>query len=510
MNTNADNNIDNTSSIPENYLAALDIGSNSFHLVFARLNDDNLQILHTEKYSVKLASGLNEENILSDDAIKRGVNTLVKLASTTYKLTPDNFRVVATYTLRKAKNSEAFLKAAAKVFPFDIEIISGHEEARLIYQGVAHYTEPNGKRLVIDIGGGSTECIIGEDHKIHTLASLPMGCVNFQKQYFASKEITEKSFKQAIKGAKNEIHSIFKRFTKKGWNNCIGTSGTIKSIYNVINAQKEVAEPITLKQLNDIKEQLIKMKHFDNITLNALKENRRDVICSGLAILIALFETLEIKNLYFCQYSLREGVLSEQLDLFHCDDVRQRSVNSLSTRFSIDEEQSEKVTSMALSLYTDSAKSWGLTSKHYKNLLLWASQLHEIGNDINPSGYHKHGEYIINHADIAGFNKEHQNVLAWLIVNHRKKIQRPKDIHLNTLTIESLLQVCILLRLSVLLCQQRQLGEDIEPKVIALKNTLTLYLPQEWLKKRPIIREALLTEQTLITDIGFELIIMHE
>lgn len=504
--------IDSESSptISENYLAALDIGSNSFHFVFARLVDNNLQVLHAEKYRVKLAQGLNNEHILSDEAIERGVNVLAKLASTTAKLSAENFRVVATYTLRQAQNSEAFLRAAAKVFPFDIEIISGHEEARLIYQGVSHYTEPNGKRLVLDIGGGSTECIIGEDHNTHVLASLPMGCVNFQKYYFPDRTITEKAFQRAIKGAKNEIASIFKRFSKIGWNNCIGTSGTIKSIYNIINAKNEEPSPISLPQLNHIKKQLIEMKSFDDIALNGLKENRVEVICSGLAILIALFESLNIENLSFCPYSLREGVLNEQLDLIHYKDVRQRSVNSLASRFSVDSEQSEKVTNMALLLYKRCANDWDIASNHYQKLLMWAAQLHEVGNDINPSGYHKHGEYIIAHADIAGFNTEHQHALAWLVLSHRKKIQPPKHINLNTLSAKRLLKVCILLRLSVLLSQQRQLTEDIQPKIKIMHNTLNLYIGQEWLTARPLIKEALLDEQAIILEAGFGLEVIKE
>lgn len=495
-------------SIPENYLAALDIGSNSFHFVFARLVDDNLQILHKEKYSVHLAQGLNDEFILDDDAIARGVETLEKLASTTHNLTRDNFRVVATYTLRKAKNAEAFLKAAAEVFPFEIEVVSGHEEARLIYQGVAHYTAPNGKRLVIDIGGGSTECILGEDEKIFTLASLTMGCVSYQKQFFPKGHITHKAFKKTISAASTEIHSILKRFNKIGWDTCIGTSGTIKSIYNIINTNKTAADPVTLKQLHQLKEQLISFEHFDQIKLDGLKENRLQIICSGLGILIALFETLDIKDLSFGEYALREGVLSEQFELIYHGDVRQKSVNSLSTRFSIDIEQSDKVCALALTLYRSACDTWKIADEQYKLILLWAAQLHEVGNDINPSGYHKHGEYIITHADIAGFNTEKQTVLAWLIGNHRKKVTLPNELNLNHFKYPKLIKVCALLRLSVLLCQQRQLSEDAPLKIKTSTDGLDIKLPEAWLIERPLIYAALESEQKIMAYIGITLSII--
>ena len=256
--------------IPDNYLAALDIGSNSFHFVFARLHNNNVQILHTEKYRVKLADGLNDNDELAQSAIARGVATLSKLATTTSKLTQENFRVVATYTLRQAKNAQDFLAAAGKVFPFNIEIISGHEEARLIYQGVAHYSEPHLKQLVIDIGGGSTECVIGQEQKVFTLASLNMGCVSFGQKYFFDKNIQAKYFKKAFLAAKREIESIVNRFKLRQWQLVTGTSGTIKSIHRILNMDNNIAQPITLKQLHSLKQQLIDFECIDNIAIDVI------------------------------------------------------------------------------------------------------------------------------------------------------------------------------------------------------------------------------------------------
>jgi len=491
--------------IPDNYLAALDIGSNSFHFVFARLHNNNIQILHTEKYRVKLADGLNEEDELEQTAIERGVATLSKLATTTSKLTQDNFRVVATYTLRQARNAQDFLAAAEKVFPFNIEIISGHEEARLIYQGVAHYSEPHLKQLVIDIGGGSTECVIGRQEQVFTLASLNMGCVNFQQRYFLDGAIKSKPFKKAILAAKREIESIVNRFRQSQWQLVTGTSGTIKSIHRVVNLDNSIAQPITLKQLNNLKQQLIGFEHVDNIDIKGLKENRRDVLCSGLAILIALMEMLDIKEIHFCEYALREGVLYEQLETLKCHSIKQHTVDNLMARFAIDTKQEENVSQLALSFYDKIAQDWKLTKKIYRELLQWACQLHELGVDINPSGYHKHGEYILSNADLAGFNQEQQTALAWLIGNQRKKITPAKSHQWYLLDKNALTKICALLRLAILLCQQRQLSFLPEYEVTAKGKALNISFPAQWLLDRPLVDIDLFYEQQALESLNLQL-----
>ncbi|MEW6981626.1 exopolyphosphatase [Colwelliaceae bacterium 6471] len=503
-------NAEDNSAIPENYLAALDIGSNSFHFVFARLHENNVQILHTEKYRVKLADGLNANNKLSKQAIARGIRTLTNLAATTQNLTPDNFRVVATYTLRQATNAQEFLLAAAKVFPFKIEIVSGHEEARLIYQGVAHYSEPTKKQLVIDIGGGSTECVIGQREEISALASLNMGCVSYQQQFFAKRKINEKYFERAILSAKRELESIENRFKRSGWQAVTGTSGTIKSIHRIINANNQIPQPITLSQLHALKEVLLKFEHFDDININTLKENRRDVLCSGLAITIALVEMLDIKAINFCEYALREGVLYEQLDILHANNIKQLTVDNLTKRFAIDICQADKVKQLALSFYDRIQHSWGLNKKHYRDLLSWSAQLHELGVEINPSGYHRHGEYIIANADLAGFTQEYQYALAWLIGNQRKKISSPIAYQWYVLDIEPLSKICALLRLAILLCQQRQLSLLPSYQISASEKQLNLVFPKQWLIERPLVKVDLFHEQQVLKILDIKLMIANK
>jgi len=493
----------------DNYLAALDIGSNSFHFVLARSVNNHIQILHTEKYQAKLADGLSSDNTLSDEAILRGINILANLASATEHLTKDNFRAVATFTLREAKNAKKFLKEAAKIFPFDIEIISGHEEARLIYQAVNNFIHSQNTRLVIDIGGGSTECIIGTGNNISVLASLTMGCVSFTQKYFADGLASELNFKKAIKGAKREIDSIVKRFKKHPWQEVVGTSGTLKSIYKAINHEEHIAQPVTLKKLHDFKSQLIEYKTIENISIRGLKEIRVPVICAGLAITIAIVETLQIKEFSHCQHALREGVLFELLDNHsnETDNIRSRTIKSLSERFNIDENYTNTAKEQALAIFNQVKSQWKINKNIYKELLTASIKLHEIGLDINPSGYHKHGEYILSHADLPGFNQEQQQALAWLVGSQRKKINPLENLQWYLLEPEKLEKICIIIRLSILLTQQRHINETYTLIVEATDNSLSLLLSNEWLVDHPIVDTELFYEAELMKPLGIELLV---
>lgn len=499
-------NLDNSEPSPaEQYLAALDIGSNSFHFVLARQVGEHIQIIHCEKYRVKLAQGLNSKKILSQEVIERGIATLENLAASTQHIDKNNFRAVATYTLRQAKNSGQFIKAAAKVFPFNIEVISGHEEARLIYQGVAHHRQHNEQQLVIDIGGGSTECIIGKQYKVKGLDSLDIGCVSYQQQFFPDGFISNKAFKQAISHAKHEVDGIAKRFKKLGWKHVIGTSGTIKALVKIINFQQEIPRAITLHDLNSLKKQCLNFQHFDELSIDGLKESRRSVICAGLAILIAVMEALEIDSLEYCQYALREGVLFEQLENNQHSNVRQRTIEDFIERFNIDKPHAEVVEQLAMKVFEQVKKTWQLHDVIYHELLRSAIKLHELGFDINSSGYQKHGQYIIEQADLPGFNQEQQKALAWLVGNQRKKITPLDKEQWALLSANSLEKLVIIIRLSVLLSQQRHAEDDYLLAVIATAKTLTLTLKEQWLIDRPIIDTELFYEKQAIDTLGIRL-----
>lgn len=493
----------------DNYLAALDIGSNSFHFVLARYINNHIQILHAEKYRAKLADGLSADNILSDEAIDRGVSILANLAATTEHLTQENFRAVATFTLRQAKNADAFLRKASEVFPFDIEIISGHEEARLIYQAVNNFTQNNDTRLVIDIGGGSTECVIGTGKNIATLASLTMGCVSYTQQFFSHGKITETAFTEAIHSAKRELDSIIKRFKKHEWKDVIGTSGTLKAIYKVINQEEHIAQPVSLKQVYALQKKLIAFKHIDKIEIDGLKDNRTPVICAGVAIVIALMESLKIKQFNHCQYALREGVLFEQLDnsgaVTGKNSARTRTIKSLINRFNIDESYTQTVKKQVEIIFKQVESLWGLKAPIYKELLYATIDVHELGLDINPSGYQKHGQYILTHADLPGFNQEQQQALAWLVGNQRKKISSITEQQWYLLNPKKLEKLCIIIRLSILLTQQRHINDSYDLVVNATKTALTLLLDNTWLQEHPIVDSELFYETNIAKTLGIAL-----
>jgi exopolyphosphatase/guanosine-5'-triphosphate,3'-diphosphate pyrophosphatase len=484
------------------YFAALDIGSNSFHFVLARQVHQQLQIVHSEKYKVKLATGLNVNNTLSHAAITRGIATLTSLCSSTSHLHATNFRVVATHSLRAAKNVVEFLSIAKQVFPFNIEVISGHEEARLIYTGVNYYHASSKQRLVLDIGGGSTECIIGQQDNINALASLTVGCVSYSELFFADNKITKTQFDQAISAAKLAIKPIVKRYKKLAWQNVIGTSGTIKALYQVVNHRQHIQQPIRLKHLHTIQRQLIDCNNVASINIPGLKPGRNSVISAGVAILIALMEALEIREIDYCKYALREGVLFEQLQSANHNDTRQQTITSLTSRFNIDDAQLTLVKHHAQQLFSQVSNTWQLTSTIYHELLIAATHLHEIGFDINSSGYHKHGEYILSHADLPGFNQEHQQALAWLVGNQRKKITHCASHQWHLLNANLLLKLLAILRLSIILSQQRISNTGQLPLATILEQTLSLQFDSIWLKQRPLIDKALADEQQQLTQHG--------
>lgn len=492
------------------YFAALDIGSNSFHFILARQVAEHVQILHSEKYKVSLASGLDDKNKLSHHAIMRGIATLASLVSSTSQLSVDNFRAVATFTLRQASNANEFLSVAKQVFPFDIEVISGHEEARLIYCGVNYHSASSKQRLVLDIGGGSTECIIGQQENILALASLTMGCVSFTQAYFSDQKITKALFSQAITAAKAVIEPMTKRYKKIAWQKVIGTSGTIKAIYQVVNYNQHIKQAITVKRLQILQHELINCNHIDNIDIAGLKPGRNEVICAGVAILAALMESLNIEKIDYCKYALREGVLFEQMQNISPDNTRKRTINSLITRFNVDSKQTALVNSIAEHIFNGVNTTWEFDKAIYQELLISAIELHEIGFDINSSGYHRHGQYILSHADLAGFNQEQQQALAWLVGNQRKNLTPTTNELWHVLRPKLLIKLVAILRLSIILSQQRILVSDYLPLVTVSKDVLILHFKLQWLAERPLIDRALHNEKEKWLKHGIKLSIQYQ
>ncbi len=478
-------------------VAALDIGSNSFHLVVARINSGSVQILHRVKQKVRMAAGLDEHNMLSDEAIARGLDTLRIVAQSLAGFAPDSVRIVATHTLRKAKNAGAFIEAAREVLPYPIEVIPGHEEARLIYSGVAHTNHTEGRRLVVDIGGGSTEFIIGDGFTPLVCSSQQMGCVSYTERFFANGELTSKAFDKAITTVGQELEGIVQRYRKLGWAQCLGTSGTIKTLFNLAQRERSNghAVPITLKCLKGLKKQFISAGHIDKLSMPEISDDRRHVVAGGLAILIGIFRSLKIDGLVYSPAALREGVLYQMEDELHDADIRSRTASSLATRYDVDTTQANLVLNTCRYLYDQCTKPWKLKNHDFRNMLGWAATLHEVGLQINSRAVQRHSAYILAHVEMPGFTQEQQDLLASLVRFHRKKIKLNEIPAFYMYDKNSVCRLIGLLRLGVLLNIKRQEGFLPEFIAQAKKTKLMLTFPEGWLEHRPILHADLIQEQ---------------
>lgn len=502
--------LDSVESANSTKIAVLDMGSNSFHLVVARVISNTVQILHKTKVKVHLADGLSKDHHLSQEAIDRGLEALKTIQHSLAGFEPETVRIVATYTLRKAKNALAFIKAAKKILPYPIEIIAGQEEARLIYNGVAHTETLEGKTLVIDIGGGSTEFSLGEKFDPILLRSIDIGCVSFHQMFFKDDKIKRKMMNKAITHAQQQLASIENKYLKQGWQQCIGTSGTIESIVSIINNNSRSNKGsndgiLLLSQLEQFMETLINAESVDALEFGDVNEDRKQLVPAGLAILIAIFKSFEIDKMSFAQAALREGVIYEMEDSLTHTNVQERSVQSLATRYDIDTIQANLVLNTAFKLFKAVKKDWQLKSQDLKQLLGWSALLHEIGLHVSSTGVHKHSHYILSNSDLPGFNAEQQQFLATLTRFHRKRIRLEEMPVFSQFSSKDILHCIILLRLSVLLNIKRQ--QDFLPEftVDVADNEISLTFPPQWLTLRPVIAINLLAEKEKLARIGIEL-----
>ena len=460
--------------IDEELLAAIDMGSNSFHLAIARVDHGEVKKVASMSEKVQLAAGLDENKNLTEAAQQRGLACLSRFVGRLCSVQPNRLRIVATNALRQAKNGHEFIQKAAEILPKHIEIIAGREEARLIYLGVSHTMVNSGRRLVIDIGGGSTELIIGEEFEpIHT-ESLQMGCVAFTKAFFVDGEINQKSFDKAVVAARKELSGIANTYKEAGWDTVVGSSGTIKACRQItVNmGWSNEKEELTRDGLDKLKEKLLKYKHVAEMEFDGLKEDRRAVLPAGIAILYAIFDVLELDKLVYSDGALREGVMYDLLGRFQHEDIRDRSVQALMGRYNADPKQAERVVNMAQHLFDGVADSLKLTTED-SDLLRRAAYLHEIGLAISHAGYHRHGAYLLQHSDIAGFSQIDQNHLSHLVAHHRRKLRSDARVDVMKVGGNKLVYLCLLLRLAVLLNHSR--SDQMLPAI-----ELTVGNAQQW------------------------------
>ena len=492
-------------STPSETYAAIDLGSNSFHMVVASVTDGRIQIIDRLKEVVRLAAALDDKNRLDDATSVRAIECLQKFNQRIKDIPSRNVRAVGTNTLRQAKNSQAFLKKAKQALGHPIDIISGREEGRLIFSGVNYSNfSDSEKRLVVDIGGGSTELAIGKGNHVQLVESLYMGCVNMANNYFPDGEISTKKMRKAILFARQELETIELVYKRAGWDTVFGSSGTIQTIRELTRNSDD--DPLVRNEnLDKLKEAVINAGHYKNFKFPDLDANRAPVLAGGLAILLAIFDALEINSMQVSDGALREGLLLDMLGRRKNQDIREKTVEELINRYGIDREQAERVEQISIICFEQMQQDMNLNQETDMKLLRWSARLHEIGLAIAHSQHHKHAGYLLKNSELAGFSREEQNYMALIVRFHRRKIILEE---LELLTDDSKQKICyliILLRLAVVLNRSRAGHSYKELKMSYKENRIKMKFPENWLSSHPLTEADLALETDYLKTLKINL-----
>jgi len=487
-------------------VAAVDLGSNSFHMVVARMVNGQPILVDRLRERVALAEGLDDKKRLTPGMQAKALEAMHRFGQRLRDMPRGSVRAVGTNTLRQARNTRAFLVRARRALGHPIEVISGREEARLIYGGVAHsLADDPGKRLVVDIGGGSTECIIGERFEPLATDSLYMGCVTFSLRFFPKGEIGRKRMDEAVIAAQREVAPLEQHYRALGWERAVGASGTILAIESILRAKGWSERGITAGGLRKLRKVVVDARRTQALHFPGMPAERAGVLPGGLAILIAIFESLQIERMSITTGSLREGLLYDLLGRMRHEDARERTIRQFTQRYHVDNEQAGRVEHTALACLEQVARRWGLRDPEHRRLLTWAARVHEMGLSVNYSGYHKHGAYIAEHADMPGFSREDQQVLAALVGGHRRKLPMEVFRELPPARSRDALALCVLLRLAVTLNRIRSAREVPAPRLSAQGHRLRLRFPRGWLRQHPLTRADLDEEAALLRTAGVRL-----
>lgn len=487
-------------------LAAVDLGSNSFHMVIARLDDDSLQIVDRLREPVRLAAGLQNDGTLDSDSQRRAHEALSRFGQLLRDFGAEQVRAVGTNTLRKAKNARRFLHDAAEALGHHIEIIPGREEARLIYLGVSHgVAGAPARRLVVDIGGGSTECIIGDSFDAVDVHSLYMGCVGFTRQFFSEGKISRKRLNNAKLAASLELQPVAGALRRHGWERAIGASGTVRAVAAILDEAGWAHGTITVDGLAKLEQAMITAGRLERLELPGLDPDRRAVFPGGVAILSAVFDRLSIDEMWPSPTALREGLIYDMIGRIHDEDPRDRTIAVLSKRYSIDQTHADRVQETALALLGQVADEWNMQSPDVVHALVWGAQLHEIGLTVNYTGHHKHGGYLVASSDLPGFSRDEQLLVAALVRGHRRKLHESYFEVLPQELRKTAKRLTVLLRLSVLLNRNRDPEAVPIPELRVRDHKLELTFDDAWLEAHPLVPADLSREQKLLKPLGFRL-----
>ena len=488
----------------DHLLAAVDLGSNSFRLSIGRVVEENdarhIFQIDRLKETVRLAAGLNSAKMLSDESIERAINVLERFGDRLRSFHPDRVRAVATNTFRVARNVPDFLPRAEAALGFPIEVIAGREEARLIYAGVSH-TLPvtTERRLVIDIGGGSTEVIIGKGDEPVLMSSLYMGCVSYSRKFFPDGVIDAYAMKTAELAARREFEVITKPYRKLGWAEAFGSSGTAKALYAILVDGRLSQNGITREGLDRLKQKLIRSGRVVPGDLPGIKVERADVLTGGLAIMTAFFDEFEVDFMQTGDGALRLGVLVDLAGREKASDRRDQSVRAFMKRYNVDVRQAARVKRCALTLF-DSLFPDRNPQDEVRHTLSWAADLHEVGMSIAQAGYHKHSAYILHHADMPGFSRVDQAGLALLVLAHNGKLGKAQSLIRN----RDQWMAILCLRLAVLLCRRREDVLEIPLTVSVKGSSIVATIDRKWVSNHPLTDFSLLAEETEWNKVGFD------
>jgi exopolyphosphatase/guanosine-5'-triphosphate,3'-diphosphate pyrophosphatase len=491
---------------PAEVMAAVDLGSNSFHMVVARARHGQLTIVDRLREMVRLASGLNDYGYLDNPSQDRALACLRRFGQRLRDMHAGQVRVVGTNTLRRARNAEAFLSSAEEALGHPVEVISGMEEARLIYLGVSHHVDGrDGPNLVVDIGGGSTELIIGEGFEPKRLESLAIGCVGLSRRFFDSGRLSRKRFDRARMAVRLELRPVAASFQRYGWAQAIGSSGTIRTAGEIAEKLGLVDRGISAAAVEDIIERMIAARRIDDVKLPGLGAERAPVFAGGVAILGEILGGFSIGHMSVSDGALREGLLYDMLGRLRHEDARELSIRAFQQRFHVDEDQADRVEATAAALFAMAAERWQINEERYGLLLTWAARLHEVGLDISHSKYHLHGGYLLANADLPGFVRMEQQLLAALVAAHRRKIDEQTLANVPARWQTALFRLIVLLRLAVLLNRSRSPVVLPPFELTVSAQQLELRFPKSWLADNPLTQADLVQEQTWLQERGFEL-----
>lgn len=479
-------------------LAAVDLGSNSFRLEIGRLDHGQVQRVEYLKETVRQGNGLDEARNLTREAMERGWACLARFAERLADFRAEQVRAVATQTLREARNRDVFLERAHAILGFPIDVISGREEARLIYQGVAHLLpQSDEKRLVVDIGGRSTELILGQRYDASVVESYRVGSVAWSMRYFPEGQFSATAFERAEVAAQAVLEEALPLYRPGSWEVAYGSSGTIGAVADVLAAAGRPAGEVTREGLDWLRDELLSARSADRVRLAGLKDDRRPVIGGGISVLRAVFDLLGISHMRTAEGALRHGVLHDLLDREHADtDVRASTVQRLAAKFGAEAAQAERVGRAAAHFLRQlRPREDAAEAQRQQRELAWAAQLHEIGSRISHSDYHKHGAYILENADAPGFTQPELHRLGLLVLGHRGKLRKLEA----DLADELFAQQLLALRLAVILCHARRDPQLRGLRLARQARSLSLALPAAWAAAYPqsahLLREEALAWQ---------------